>query len=541
MTNTCDKEKNYLLEGNCDLNPDGTVKTSISNSTNTSCTTGYDGKKCQENTPCSPWDITDGAGDCIIEGYIAEQLNISGAILNVNKMLGVYEQGSLVDLNFNGTALSGGYFPNFPDDNAFDKYITEFRSIQLGSDVVKTSYLGYDFGQIKLDNDRVRYGIETSIKHDVCMLKIKQGCNKNNRISEARVEHSDDGIKWYGVSKIQLPDCDNLITLNFRKSSPSRFWRIRPTKFNGGPEDYWVVQALQFIDYEYTNEGNIQDRILLENRDRDYDKNVIRMKCSYTPIDITAMEAKQGFFQQDQFSIKVSFAQTVRLLGRPFIIGDIIELPSEVQYSRTLQPVKKYLEITDVAWSTDGYSPSWKPMMQRLLATPVMSSQETQDIFGKLTEDSDNSGLIDINDGNSKMYQDLSDISKTISAKSNDNVPERGEDDADIEKLSDDLLQYGQDHDLNIKPIDRRRSEYGIDGMPPNGMPFTEGDAFPETPKNGDYHRLTYTYLKDKDIPPRLYRFSSLKNHWIYIETDRRYQYKNTKPYLQEFIDNDGA
>jgi hypothetical protein len=72
--------------------------------------------------------------------------------------------------------------------------------------------------------------------------------------------------------------------------------------------------------------------------------------------------------------------------------------------------------------------------------------------------------------------------------------------------------------------------------MPPNGEPFTEGDVWPPNPKNGDYHRLTYTQ-KGTDIPPRLYRYMSRKQQWFYISTDRRYQARKTKPLIQEFID----
>lgn len=108
-----------------------------------------------------------------------------------------------------------------------------------------------------------------------------------------------------------------------------------------------------------------------------------------------------------------------------------------------------------------------------------------------------------------------------------------------MSKLSDELIQYGKDHNLNIESLDRNRNLYGVDGMPPNGEPFTEGDDFPKNPKNGDYHRLTYTFLKEREIPPRLYRYSKLKGEWIFIETDRRYVFKKTKPYMQEFIDND--
>ena len=71
--------------------------------------------------------------------------------------------------------------------------------------------------------------------------------------------------------------------------------------------------------------------------------------------------------------------------------------------------------------------------------------------------------------------------------------------------------------------------------MPPNGADFTEGDSLPENPIDGAYHRLTYTGLSS-DIPARLFRNSTAKGRWIYLETDKRSQYSETKPILQEFL-----
>jgi len=524
--------------GDCALNDDGTpiVTPTPSNST---CNTGngaLDFISSEDN--CSPFDLVNTSDSSQTAQYIDEQLNIAGAELNVYKMLGVHEQGKLIDLANNGDPISSGDLSNFPAKNAFDKFITEWRSQQTGSDVVAKAYIGYDFGPVKLNNGRDRYGIETAIKHDISMIRIKQGCDAQNRVTRIRIERSNDGHKWYGVAALDVPDCDGLVTLAFNKSVPSRFWRVRPLKFNGGSDDYWTVQALELIDYEKTNVGNIEDRILLENRDVDYSTDPIKMKCYYTPIDVVANASKFGFFQEENiYNISVSFGQAVALLGRPFVIGDIVELPSEKQFTPSLQPVLKYLQVTDVAWQTTSYTASWTPTMQRLLAVPALATQETQQIFGKLTEDLDDTGLADINDGTSQKYQDIANISKTIKAKANTDVPERGQDDADIAEVSDDAIAYAKNYPkMNIGKLNIAKTPYSEDAMPPNGEPYTEGETFPERPKNGDYHRLTYDSLK-KDIAPRLFRFSSRKGHWIQLAVDRKYQARKTKPKLQEYID----
>lgn len=506
------------------------------------CSTSTElGVICPTVDNCSPFDLTETNDSCLVEDYIDQQLLISGAIVNVYKLLGVHEQGKLQDLTGSGAPIASGSIPNYPAANAFDKYITEWRSRQLGENVVKSAFLGYDFGEIKLTNGRDRYGIETYVKHDVASIKIKQGCNSVNRATKIRIERSNDGQKWYGVGIVNVPDCDGMVTINFNRSVPSRWWRIRPVKFNGSSTDWWSVLALQLIDFEATHISNIQDKIFMENRDRDYDEYPVTVRGTYTPPDIQSFQSKYGmsgiFGGGDTYSIDVSFKQVVSVLGRPFVIGDIIQLPSETQYSPSLKPIYKYLEITNVAWSSGSYTASWKPTMQKLLAEPVIASQETQDILGKLAINIDSTGLVDIDNGDdTKAYQDMSDIDQTIKAVANTEVPERGEDYAKVTKLSPEVYEWAAKYPgVDVTKIDRIRNVYGIDAMPPNGLPYTEGDEFPLNPANGAYHRLTYTQISST-IPARLHRYSSAKNRWIYLETDQREAHKNTKPVLQEFL-----
>lgn len=106
------------------------------------------GKYCPPTTPgCyTPFQLTENNDACIIDQYVNESLIIGGSVLNVYKLLGVHEQCKLVDVTGNGQAISGGDAPGFPVSNAFDIYVTEWRSIQLGSGITASSYIGYDFG-----------------------------------------------------------------------------------------------------------------------------------------------------------------------------------------------------------------------------------------------------------------------------------------------------------------------------------------------------------------------------------------------------------
>lgn len=502
-------------------------------------------KSPNDTPPTSPaWELTETTEDsATIDYYISESIAIGGAVVNVHRLLGVHEQGKLQDITGMGTPLSNGDHPNFPSKNAFDLYNTSWRSIQTGNNIT-SAYIGYDFGEILLNNDRKRYGIETFVKNDVAAIIVRQGCRKENRITKARIERSNDGEKWYGVQVVEFPDCEGAVRINFNRSVPSRYWRIRPVQFNGGENDAWEIQALQLLDYESTKINNIQDKIFLENRDRHYEENPIRMKGSYQPIDVQAFQSKFGFgslFSGDEWIIEMSFSATVSVLGRPFVIGDILQLPAETQFSPNLEEVLRYVEVTDVAWSTNSYTANWIPTMQRLIAKPVMASQETQDVLGKLTEDQDDQGMVDINDGqDNKKYQDVSDITQSIDADHNTNVPERGVDYADIASVPEDFYDWAEDQgSVDVaKRIDRVRAQFGYDAMPPNGEPYTQGDSFPEKPKDGDYHRLTYTHIRS-GIPARLHRYSEAKKRWVFLEKDRRAEHKNTESKLQKALNPD--
>ena len=509
--------------------------------TNTGCVVMEDGTTlCPENDLCSPWSLSESDETCLMSDYIEEVINIGGAPLNVHKYLGVHEQVSFTDLSGTGAAMASSYLGNFPPSNAYVRYDTEWRSAEIGPDVIASSFIGYDFGPIRLDNGRLRYGIETYVKKNISSIKIMQGCNSKNRVTKVRIERSVDGKKWFGVAMRDVADCDGWFTINFPSTVPSRYWRIRPMKFNGGAEDWWSVRAMMLSEHEATALSNIQDKFFLENRDRDYQEEPVKMKCAYTPIDRQTLFGKFGYSGElDAYYLEVGFRQAVKALGRPFVIGDIVQLPSETQYAPDMTPVLQYLEVTDVAWSTNGYTPTWKPTVQKLTAKPAIASQETQDIMGQLTRNLNESKLFSMDDGvPNKKYQDYSASSQNIEAEANTMVPEKGEDYADVMKFSPEMIEWGDKVGKDMRRYDRVRNVYGIDAMPPNGEPYTEADEFPKNPKDGDYHRLTYIKV-GKDIPAMLYRWSAKKARWIRLERDRRASIVNAKPLLQIYEDPD--
>lgn len=507
------------------------------------CDTSAKGTNCitgLTSSNCTPWNITEQSKtNCLANAYQQESLNIAGAKVNVFKLLGIHEQTLLLDLTGNGNAISGGDAVKCPALNAFNKLTTSWRSIQSGANIINSAYIGYDFGFIKISTGRQRYGVDTSVRHQITTIKIKQGKQSANRVTKARVERSEDGINWYGVSVIDLPDDDNLNIISFKHSVPNRYWRLRPIIFNGNECDAWIVQALELHDYSQTELTNIQDKILLENRDRDYQSDATELRGFYDPQSPNTDLSRFGLeLPSLNYQIKINFDQCISMLGRPIVIGDIIELPSEIQYTPDLIPIKKYLEVTDVTWDSTTYTPGWEPTMLLITAMPAIASQETQDIFGDLSKHIDSSGLFDNDDGNEIIWQDYSDVDQTIKEEALNQLPERGSDAKNV------IRQFEQSEldmakDVGIKSLNKiglnPTELYVESAIPPNNAPFTEGPTFPDNPSGNDYHRLTYEGLS-KDVPARLYRWSTTKNRWIYLETDKRQQFNNQKEILEEYL-----
>lgn len=489
---------------------------------------------------CNLWSLDKSTESCFIDSVVNESLNIAGATFNVYKLLGVHEQGKLVDAVGKGTAISNGDLPLFPASNAFTTFFSQWQSIQKGPAVVASAFIGYDFGVIKtLDDSRQMYGIDTNIRKHITAFSIKQSSNANQRALRIRMERSDDGIKWYGVSIINLPDDDCLNFVMMRSSVPSRYWRIRPIEFSGGPTDSWSIYAFKlYPDYEKTHISNIQDKIFLENRDRDYSIDPIVLKASYELNEPLTELSKFAISVSQSVTAQISFSSCVAQLGRPLVIGDIIEIPSEAQFSAEMRRLKKWMEVTDVHWSSGGYTPGWQPTLYAVTLQPAIFSQETQDIFGDLADDEDENGLVKRNHGNDPIFQDYFDASQTAQARAKDLTPEKGaEGSSTIRQWEPEEIEIAKRSGLyHIQRIGLNpQGLYVEDAMPPNNLPFSEGDTYPSSPAHGDYHRLTYSGLS-KDVPPRLYRYSETKGRWIYLETDRRAQFDPDKPTLQEFL-----
>ena len=550
------------------------------------------------------------------ENVVAESIEIAGSPINVFKLLGVHEQGRLVDLTGQGYPLSSGAGAGSDASNAFDITSSSWHSAQTGPLVVSTpAYLGYNFGTVKSSvTGQSSHAPAAKLSHHITTFKIQQGLLPQNRALQVRIDRATGELKanytftgtgngllvnlspgfdasestilitalsvttfsvfssirglstlnatlgvpfghqdarftiqpgsvpfaigdtfiiklsldWKRVDIVNLPDTPNVETISVRGSSPAPFWRIVPLLFNGGASDYWEVVKLELIDYEATNINNIQDTLFLENRDRDYAQNSITLKCQYQPFDSVGDLGKFGFSILDQYVFTCSFARMVQLLGRPVVTGDILEVTPELSYDHNLMPVKKFLEVTDTGWSADGYSAQWKPMLFRFQAIQLIPSVEVRDILPMPQE-----AATRVSDGT--FFEAINQIettslraSETTRVESQAAVPEVGEDITELDTRIPDMWKD------KIAPP--QTGMYVENGLPPNGEPYEEGYRLPDitSATDGDYYRLNYE--ASTNIPARLYKFSAIKNRWLYVETDRRAEYSSHKPSVRNAL-----
>jgi len=547
--------------------------------------------------------------DLYQEQLAAENLNISGAPLNVFKLLGVHEQGKLIDLVGGGQALNS-------TAPAFDTLESNWVSDQTGMGVLTApSWIGYDFGTIKTSFGQDTTAPGSPAAQHITSLRISQPSN-GRRALQIRVDRSTGGfavdplkvqytgtgtgyfadfasgagatpgsfmllantptsftvyyttattevvgvltvgvrfnspygsfvvqagavpfgvgdmfrvpveLEWYRVDVVNLPDVPTPALIRIKQSSPSRYWRVVPTSFSGVTSgEAWEVEQLELFDFQATRLDDVQDQLFLENRDRDYAKQSVQFKVTYQPFDSQSDLSKFGFQVSDIYSFTTVFSTMVRALGRPIVIGDVLEVPSEMQYDHNLRPVRKFLTVTDTGWASDGYTTSWRPITFKFQAEQLIPSQETRDILG--TVDTQKYAIDD-----SDFFAGIQQIqtgpltsTEATNAEAALATPEKGEQSRELASGTNRFQRPGSTDQVGL---------YVEDGLPPGGLPYTEAFKLPDVggAVDGQYFRLNYD--PKLNIASRLYKFNGIKNTWMYEETDRRSERNSMKPSQRE-------
>lgn len=193
-------------------------------------------------------------------------------------------------------------------------------------------------------------------------------------------------------------------------------------------------------DYASQSELNIQDLLLLENRDRKYDPDIYTLRGIYQKQDQDFDLSQFGIFLAagTQF-MTFHLNDIVATIGRKIIAGDVLELMHLKDYHSLDQSVpfaiKRYYVVTDANWAAEGFSPTWYPHLWRVKLQPLVDSQEYKDILNKIAADSDpftaNANVTSI--GNIvSTYEKYLDINETIVAQAEVLLPKSGYNNANL-------------------------------------------------------------------------------------------------------------
>ena len=352
--------------------------------------------------------------------------------------------------------------------------------------------------------------------------------------------------------------------------------------------------------YNQENPLFIEDLLLLENRDRAYDPDVFTIRMVYTQTDIDFNLSQFGLFlNNDTLYITCHYNDMIDTFGRKIMSGDVLELPNMKDYfplnADIPLPLAKYYVVQDASYASEGFSQTWLPHTWRMKATPMINSQEFQQILDKpmMTEEIWDNGnfypqgavvnsgdtyyraVSNVNPGadildptawakiedpttlgdlTSTRKNDLS-LNDALLLQANLNVPASGFDTVKFYILP--TYADGQPATMGFAGDDTyitgdvteggsgqspTGDGYTIgyltgDGIAPNGLPVTPGVQFPAEPVLGDYClRLDYH-------PNRLFRYSE-GGVWTKIEDNVRTSLslgKDDQSQLSNFINNDAV
>lgn len=251
-------------------------------------------------------------------------------------------------------------------------------------------------------------------------------------------------------------------------------------------------------------ELNIQDVLLIENRDRLYAKEIIDIKAGYTVTDLDFNLTQFGStISTPQLFLNFHINNCIDRLGRKLIAGDVLEIvhrKDEVPLDTTIPFIPAYYVILDTTKAAEGYSPTWLPHILRVKAVPMPDSQEYADIL----DDPIKNGL---------TLQDIIGNGTTTQAN-NDAIVAQGDAQVPTKNFDNNSLYVSSTGDTGPSGAFGAANgnnlidwPFNNDGtIPGTNVKAPTGKRFPENPMVGDF------FLRTDYQPARLFQREA--NKW---------------------------
>lgn len=146
--------------------------------------------------------------------------------------------------------------------------------------------------------------------------------------------------------------------------------------------------------YNEVKETNIQDLLLLENRDRTYESDIYQIRGVYNVQSVDFNLSQFALFlDNDTVYMTVHINDTVKTIGRKPIVGDVLELPhlrDEFAFNDLDISLPRYYVVSDVGRASEGFSMTWYPHLYRLKLTKLKAQQQFADILNVPADESVN-------------------------------------------------------------------------------------------------------------------------------------------------------
>ena len=155
-------------------------------------------------------------------------------------------------------------------------------------------------------------------------------------------------------------------------------------------------------EYDALDPTNIQDLLFLENRDRTYDTSIYRLRGHYNVQNLDFDLSQFGLFlNNDIIFITIHYNDMIDLIGRKLMVGDVLELPHLLDYNPLKETIptalKRFYQITDGNFASEGFSPTWYPHLWRIKCEPLVDSEEFSQILSEPIDQDNYLGLWDAN------------------------------------------------------------------------------------------------------------------------------------------------
>lgn len=298
--------------------------------------------------------------------------------------------------------------------------------------------------------------------------------------------------------------------------------------------------------YDVLSETNIQDLLLLENRDRKYDPDIYKVRGIYNVQNLDFNLSQFGLFiDNDTVFMTVHINDWIKSVGRKPLSGDVFELPhlkDEFALNEYMIALPRYFVIEDVSRASEGFSQTWWPHLYRLKLKKIVDAQQFADILNQPAKDANGDQTdMTLRDLLSTKAKEL-EINDTILAQAEADAPKSGYETQQFytlavdpntgkpvlqtaDKMTVDASQFSsQSPDASSIHGRPQRSGYvGYllgDGVPSNGVEFGHGIQFPANARLNDY------YLRTDFMPNRLFRYDGTR--WVKTEDAVRMTMSNT-------------